>query len=101
MAAGLLALVSACGEPRLISEAKEKVTEGLINPDSAKFRNVRIAQVEGSEAVCGEVNAENRMGGMVGFRPFIYKAPDDVQIADPDMPYSEMFMSEKCGSGAK
>ena len=38
----------------------------LNDPDSAVFRNSFKAK-RGKDVWCGEVNAKNRMGGMVGF----------------------------------
>lgn len=47
----------------------------LIDEDSARFRNIRAAQVtkasgEPEVLFCGEVNAKNRMGGYSGFKIF-------------------------------
>lgn len=63
-------MVSGC-EPSLESEAKRAVRQGLIDPDSAKFESVFTNQKSG--AVCGFVNAKNRMGGYVGASPFVYQ----------------------------
>ena len=53
-------------------DAKEAVRRQLIDPDSAKFQDVRV--VETSGAVCGFVNAKNRVGGYDGMAPFFYQA---------------------------
>lgn len=50
-----------------IAEAKDAVRQELTDPDSAKFRNVKITE---TETICGEVNAKNNTGGYVGFRYF-------------------------------
>ena len=50
-----------------ISEAQRVVRAALSDPGSAQFRNVRQMP---NGAVCGQVNAKNRMGGFVGFSPF-------------------------------
>lgn len=42
----------------------------LNDPDSAVFRNDAPA-ARGSDTWCGEINARNRMGGMVGFTRYI------------------------------
>lgn len=52
-----------------IAGAKQAVEAQLSDPMSAQYRNV-AAYSEG--IVCGEVNAKNKMGGYVGFEPFIY-----------------------------
>lgn len=49
------------------SDAQRLVRDNLTDPSSARFRNV---QQKPNGAVCGEVNAKNRMGGYVGFAPF-------------------------------
>lgn len=46
--------------------AIEAVKRSLRDPDSAKFRNVRKL----GSGVCGEVNAKNAYGGMVGYEKF-------------------------------
>jgi hypothetical protein len=48
--------------------AKQRVAvlEKLHHPESAVFRNVRQSKVDPS-MWCGEVNARNALGGMVGF----------------------------------
>ncbi|WP_297835062.1 hypothetical protein [Thermomonas sp.] len=45
------------------------VKQALIDPDSAKFDQVRY--ISRSGAVCGGVNSKNRMGGYVGMIAFI------------------------------
>tara|TARA_R110002094_G_scaffold221002_1_gene194363 strand:- start:232 stop:627 length:396 start_codon:yes stop_codon:yes gene_type:complete len=47
----------------------------LIEPESAKFRNFRAAEVVRQDGkviktVCGEVNSKNRLGGFSGNMPF-------------------------------
>lgn len=67
-------------EPIALTNAKRADIEGTIlrgffDPEAARFRNVRIADVtlkNGSQErrVCGEVNGKNRMGGYVGYEHF-------------------------------
>jgi hypothetical protein len=61
------AAFAASGDSQLITRAKQSVTKDFKDPDSAKFRNVRV--VRGS--VCGEVNAKNSFGGYVGYKRFV------------------------------
>lgn len=49
---------------------REIVRTYLNDPDSAAFRNDAPA-ARGAGTWCGEVNARNRMGGMVGFTRYI------------------------------
>lgn len=66
------------------SRAKEAVRKGLIDPDSAKFSDLRDGKTKGD--VCGFVNAKNRMGGFVGDTPFVYRGLTDraVMVQPPD-----------------
>ncbi len=62
--------------------AMEAVSERLLDPSSAQFRNVVVKRMSIPEtadrysytrvSVCGEVNAKNTYGGYVGFLPFGY-----------------------------
>jgi hypothetical protein len=67
----LLLAALGCGrvDPK-IPNAKEAVRQGLKDPASAQFREMFVTW---NEAVCGEVNAKNAMGGYVGFTRFIVK----------------------------
>jgi hypothetical protein len=51
------------------------VREWLNDPDSAQFRNEQRGP-RGKNVWCGEVNARNRMGGMVGFSRYIAEVSD-------------------------
>lgn len=56
----------------LLHEMRKPVLAQLADPESAQFRNERLFSdwsVSGS-AMCGEVNAKNRMGGYTGFKTF-------------------------------
>lgn len=66
---------------KIEQELKQTVTRKLIDPMSAQFRDLRVLKrpKTGDPVLCGEVNAKNRMGGYVGFRPFV-AAKDDALI---------------------
>jgi len=51
------------------SVATEYIAKLLLDPESAKFQNVRF--VDGG-TVCGEVNGKNLLGAYTGFTPFVY-----------------------------
>jgi hypothetical protein len=56
----------------LVHELRKPVLAELNDPESAQFRNERVFSnwtVSGG-ALCGEINARNRMGGFVGFNEF-------------------------------
>lgn len=58
-----------------VAEVEEAVKYDLVEPNSARFRNIRAAVVvrqDGTSVrtVCGEVNSRNRMGGYSGAVPF-------------------------------
>lgn len=53
-------------------QAKALVREQLIDPESARFEDVVVTRASGGgRAVCGWVNAKNRMGGYVGQEVFL------------------------------
>ena len=74
---------SASVDASMEEQAKKAVLNGLKDPGSAQFKNVR--QVRPGQ-FCGEVNAKNAMGGYVGFKQFFWtiSAPNhaDLQLSD-------------------
>ena len=69
--AALTAALAACEQlPGAVNEAKREVRRNLIDPTSAIFESVYENHKTG--AVCGFVNAKNRMGAYVGANPFVY-----------------------------
>jgi hypothetical protein len=64
--------------PRTVAVSAQKmavyqsaVADTLRDPESARFRHVRVVQdADGSDALCGELNAKNVYGGYVGYAPF-------------------------------
>src|SRR5215470_15553413 len=63
---------AAAGEDPMIAKAKAAVQGELRAPDTAKFTDVKLRQVDGKPAVCGLVNAANSRGKMTGPQPFAY-----------------------------
>jgi hypothetical protein len=54
-----------------IAKIKSVISEGLKDPESAKFPDPFVATKEGNNiTVCGYVNAKNSYGGYVGKKPF-------------------------------
>ena len=74
-----LATLCACDaspRTRLLGEATTAATVMLSDPESARFRDVRIIA---PGIVCGMVNARNKMGGYDGFSTFVYVAAEGVR----------------------
>jgi hypothetical protein len=60
------------GGTNLTWQAQQRVRDGLRDPGSAQFRNLRVVgQTPYERAVCGEVNAKNAFGAMTGFQGFV------------------------------
>lgn len=75
-------LLSACIE----RDAEKAAAEQLIDPDSAKFRNLRTIENAAGEFVCGEINGKNRMGAYNGFSRFIYVNSSRLAFLESDEP---------------
>lgn len=58
-------------EQDVIEDATHVVKNGLIDPFSAKFRDVKVINFKGGKVVCGKVNSKNSLGGYVGYQNFI------------------------------
>lgn len=67
---GLTKMLIKDGEKAVISETTEKLKAAMKDPDSTKFRNVRLVDFAQGKLVCGEVNSKNSYGGYVGFKQF-------------------------------
>lgn len=58
-------------EAHFVAGAQKVASASLRDPASAQFRNVRVvAQKDGRNAVCGEINGRNAYGGYAGFHGF-------------------------------
>ncbi len=76
----LTATVAAAADlpAEVIAETQSAVKESMKDPDSARFKDLRLGKTEridGSDdpnIVCGFVNGKNSMGGYVGFGIFAY-----------------------------
>jgi hypothetical protein len=66
------AATATSGEDPMIAAAKASIKAQLRDPDSARFRSVKIRTVKGKPGVCGMVLAKNRAGFMTGMQPFAY-----------------------------
>lgn len=78
-----------------VTAAKVFVANGLKDPDSAKFRNVKVKWGN----VCGEVNAKNSYGGYVGYRRFY--AIDGTDLHMEGSNFIEEQWTTFCGPNAK
>ncbi|WP_423708625.1 hypothetical protein [Undibacterium sp. WLX3042] len=56
-------------ESKKIESLKQQVTHNLKDPESAKFREVKLNKAK--TALCGEVNAKNGFGAYGGYQPFV------------------------------
>jgi hypothetical protein len=61
------------------AKARDTVARTLIDPDSARFRNIESRD----EAVCGEVNGKNRMGAYTGYVRFYVTTSNWTATLDP------------------
>lgn len=69
LALGILTFASqapAATKAELIKASQEAVREQMKDPESARFRNMKVYDI----TVCGEVNAKNSYGGYNGFKRF-------------------------------
>lgn len=62
-------------------EARHKtIARSLLkDPDSAQFRFARRSKRD-TDTWCGELNARNSMGGMVGFKRYVLTTPKDPEL---------------------
>jgi hypothetical protein len=68
-----------------IAKVKHDILERLKDPDSAKFRRIKVS--EDGTLVCGEVNAKNSYGGYTGFTRFTNTGESGVEFDDGNTPW--------------
>lgn len=72
-------------EAVLQTMGEQAVKQLLKDPDSAKFRNVRVQAHPGAPSMlCGEVNAKTPMGGYGGFIRFISAGATALTVLELD-----------------
>lgn len=59
-------------EDPFVTKAKARVKQQLLDPQSARFQDIKIKTVGGKKGLCGQVNAKNSTGGMTGTLSFTY-----------------------------
>lgn len=78
-----------------VQVVKMFIANSLKDPDSAKFRGVKMKW----GTVCGEVNAKNSYGGYAGYRRFY--AIDGTDVHMEETRFSEAQWAQFCGPQAK
>lgn len=76
-----------------IDAATSAIRDALNDPESARFRHAFVSPK--GRAVCGEVNAKNKMGGYAGFRRFIVAA-DQSGIEEDGTSFVESNWQSRC-----
>ena len=96
--AELPAMITPQGQ--LFAQAKAAVTPMLIDPYSAKFEAFREVDTPYGTAVCGLVNAKNRMGAYIGRSRFVYLAAGGTtEIEGTDKEKDRSVFIEVCDIG--
>lgn len=81
LALGILTYASqvpAATKAELIKASQEAVREQMKDPESARFRNIKVYDI----TVCGEVNAKNSYGGYNGFKRFFVLGGTVARVED-------------------
>jgi hypothetical protein len=66
------------------SKARVAVSRLLVNPESAKFGELRTVEAEKAKFVCGAVKAKDRAGYYAEAREFVYTVATDAARIDDD-----------------
>ena len=73
----------------------QAVTREMRDPSSVQFRDLKVGRnAEGSDTLCGELNAKNGYGGYVGFDPFYAEI---IPTPDPGRTIATVFPASKVG----
>lgn len=77
--------VSAIASDELITVAKASISYDMKDPESSKFRDIKINKTRGgADILCGQVNAKNSYGAYTGFTDFYYLNTDFKAIRPKD-----------------
>lgn len=66
-------ILGSCGPGANVDAVISNVKDGLIDPYSAQFEDIKV----NDRLVCGKVNAKNRMGAFTGAETFLGYAGED------------------------
>lgn len=92
-------LYSGGNENEAIELGKKAVLHVLKDPDSAKFRDVRLKAYFDGAVVCGQVNAKNSYGGYAGFKSFV-AGIKGATLRDESSRYATVNAASNTGIGA-
>jgi hypothetical protein len=56
---------------RFITDEEGRISAGLRDPESARFRNESVSRTRAGATLCGQINFKNASGGYEGFQRFI------------------------------
>jgi hypothetical protein len=74
-------------------QAQKVVADMLLDPDSARFRNMTVVHLPDQSAlICGEVDGRNRMNGYGGYARFVVSKATGQAVIRPQSPPSESGM---------
>lgn len=76
-------------------EGKNKIASMFKDPDSVKFRDLRISN--DGMWICGEVNAKNSYGGYVGYKRFYSLWAAGVVDVEGSDGFISSYLDDKCG----
>lgn len=83
-------------ENSAIAKAMTATAGMLKDPESARFRNLRVAGYADGSVVCGEVNGKNSYGGYTGYQPFVASI-DAATLYDDDKRYMDVYYAANAG----
>ena len=87
---------------RIYGTWKSGIKDALIDPDSAKFKNVIfVLTVNRTPFACGEVNSKNSMGGYTGYKRFITAGLKEYTFLQGEKEGFNEYWKQVCVEGKK
>ena len=74
----LVLLLAAPAAADMISDAKADISNSALDPESVRWRNLRMAASTDAPFVCGEFLAKNRFGAYTGWQQFMWDGPGEL-----------------------
>lgn len=77
IAIAIVFALTGCADYKLKQAARAAALDGLKDPDSAKFKEIKVVSEDGRRVVCMRVNSKNGFGAYGGYKWALWRPAHD------------------------